>query len=350
MAKESSYLSRKQINDLLSNPDLEKESKLDSFDQESLQGWRESGLTPFQLKKLDKKFKKSIPGSTWGLIIASVIIVALTSILLTNNRSKPEAIQKINYVVKLDNTDIQLPESIDTLTTIPKNEQIQVTEIIQNQKNIKAQEEKPKNQDLTLDIPFPLLTLEPLPVEIEQKPTKVSNQQLAKEIYLNSFKAIDYSSYRSKPVIPIEQIILTGVPANFENQNTIENENPEIRKVDIPYVDYLNKSLGLVNKGKWKPALSRFEEILKIYPDDVNARFYAGWCYFNLGQYEDACIYFSACLQLPYSNFNEESQWYLAQSRLKNNEKSIAKELFVKIKNEHGFYAKQADKILKSWK
>ena len=55
-------------------------------------------------------------------------------------------------------------------------------------------------------------------------------------------------------------------------------------------------------------------------------------------------------IQLEYSNFNEEAEWYLAESRLANGEKTAAKELFTKIKNQKGFYSKQAEKNLKNWK
>ncbi|MNX82386.1 Tetratricopeptide repeat protein [compost metagenome] len=252
-------------------------------------------------------------------------------------------------MVKVENTDIHIPAEIDTLEAIPQKDQITVQEMKVSQNEIKNLPAETKQEEL-IDIPFPQLSLDPLPVKIEQKPVSVSRQKSAKEIYLQDLKAIDYSYYRTKPTVQIEQIILTGIPANQENVDDVVPEEPQMKLVQIPYMDYLEKSLNYTNRGKWKQALSRFNEIIKNYPDDVNARFYAGWCYYNLGQYTDAGISFSACLQLEFSNFNDEAEWYLAESRLANGDKNAAKELFLKIKNQKGFYSKQAEKVLKTWK
>src|SRR3989338_1879474 len=91
-------------------------------------------------------------------------------------------------------------------------------------------------------------------------------------------------------------------------------------------------------------------QILETYPDDVNGHFYAGLCCYNLQQYEDAKQHFATCLQLSFSNFNEEASWYLAQSLLANGEKTDAKELFSVIRDQKGYYAKQAEKMLKGIK
>ncbi|WP_343748523.1 tetratricopeptide repeat protein [Fluviicola sp.] len=347
--KNKDYISRDAFEKLLrDHSEHSSNEQLDAFDRDALEGWQESGISFSRIKQLDRKMKFSKPSVTPYILGLAVLIIGTLAFLLLKNDPGAIAPQK-QLIVKVEHTDIRIPEAIDTLEVIPQKDQITVNEVKNTQNEIKNLSQEAKMEEIT-DIPFPETVLTPLPPVIEQKPVTVSQQKLAKEIYIQDLKAIDYSQYRVKPTVLIEQFILSGVPANQESKETILQEEPQMQMANIPYVDYLEKTLRYTNRGKWKQALSRFNEILKTYPDDLNARFYSGWCYYNLGQYEDACLNFSACLQLEFSNFNEEAEWYLAQSRLANGEKSLAKELFQKIKNQKGFYSKQADKVLKTWK
>ncbi|TSJ39018.1 tetratricopeptide repeat protein [Fluviicola chungangensis] len=322
--------------------------QLSDFDRDALEGWQQSNVPFSKMKQLDQKMNfPKVNFTPYILSLSVVAILALTFFFLSRTAESSQTREPV--LVKFENTDINIPEEIDTLEVIPQKDQITVSEIKTSQNEIKNLPADEKKEELT-NIPFPELVLEPLPPVIEQKPVTVSKQKVAKEIYLQDLKAIDYSQYRIKPTVQIEQIILTGIPADRENEDDLVSEEPQVKLVNIPYMDYLEKSLSYTNRGKWKLALSRFNEIIKNYPDDVNARFYAGWCYYNLGQYNEACINFSACLQLEFSNFNDEAEWYLAESRLANGDKNSARELFVKIRNQKGFYSKQAEKVLKTWK
>ncbi|MNK08971.1 Tetratricopeptide repeat protein [compost metagenome] len=347
--KHKDHISRNEFEKLLRQVSAgDSNEQLSDFDKDALEGWQHSNVPFSKMKQLDRKMK--FPKSNFTpYIIGIAAAVIITSAFFINSRTTDQEKDKKPLMVKVENTDIHIPAEIDTLEAIPQKDQITVQEMKVSQNEIKNLPAETKQEEL-IDIPFPQLSLDPLPVKIEQKPVSVSRQKSAKEIYLQDLKAIDYSYYRTKPTVQIEQIILTGIPANQENVDDVVPEEPQMKLVQIPYMDYLEKSLNYTNRGKWKQALSRFNEIIKNYPDDVNARFYAGWCYYNLGQYTDAGISFSACLQLEFSNFNDEAEWYLAESRLANGDKNAAKELFLKIKNQKGFYSKQAEKVLKTWK
>lgn len=347
--KNKDYISRNEFEKLLQKFSTEDSNEhLSAFDRDALEGWKHSNVSFSKMKQLDRKMNFPKSGFTPYIVGLLATVIVVLAFLLIPGTQKPAEKEK-PILVKLENTDLNIPEEIDTLEVIPQKDQISVQEIKTSQNEIKNLPMEDKKEE-NIEIPFPELVLEPLPPMIEQKPITVSKQKIAKEIYLHDLKAIDYSLYRSKPTVEIEQIILTGIPANQKSKDDIVQEEPQMKLVNIPYMDYLDKSLNYTNRGKWKQALSRFNEIIKNYPDDVNARFYAGWCYYNLGQYTDACINFSACLQLEFSNFNDEAEWYLAESRLANGDKSSAKELFIKIKNQKGFYSKQAEKVLKNWK
>ena len=319
------------------------------FEKDALEGWQSTGSTKISMKNLDKMAAKNFGASTfWTISITSIIAAAgiVSGILYFNNDTELTPTNQQKIIV--ERTDISLPESIDTLTELKKEIQLKSEEIIQKHKT----EQTTTVQNTSDNVQFIEeleISLEPLPTNIEDKVVAISAQKHAKEIYLHGIKAIDYNSYRNNPEVKIDQIILNGVPANYENEVTNETE-ATTKTVLIGYRDYLDKTLSYVEKSKWKSALARWNEVLNDYPDDLNALFYSGFCLYNLKQYDEACAKFSACLQLNFSNFNEEATWYLAKSRLANGERSLAKELFKAIKENKGYYSKDAEKVLKDWK
>lgn len=321
----------------------------DDFDQDALDGWSDSHLTTAVMSGLDQQFAEKSTGIKWKknfllLGVASLIVgVILFGISIVPTPERKNA----HLSVHVEQSDLQLPSEIEQMEALPKEQQISVREILTSQQQLKNDAQQANNLQDNQPFEFSPEALEPLPTVIENREVAISKQKQAKEIYFHQLKAIDYSAYREKPSIQIEQIILSGTPANLEDPSEIQ-EDPQTKLVSIPYMDYLNKTMGFINKGKWKQALSRLEEIIAAYPDDVNARFYAGWCYYNLQQYPEACTSFSVCLQLEFSNFNEEATWYLALSRLANGEKTEARLLFQEIKEQKGYYAKQAEKELKN--
>jgi TolA-binding protein len=325
---------------------------LDDFDRDAREGWSESGLSETStMRELDEAFAKMRPHSgksswiTYTVLTFGVTIAIATWIFLHNYTNENTPDNQVSMI--LEQTDVQLPEHIDTLVELPKAEQISIQDIQNVQEQAKKQ--NPKETEVAANYTPEFITMieqmEPLPVDIEQT-TAVTKQKQGKEIYYNQLKAIDYSAYRSKPTVEIEQIILTGLPADQE-QAEMQDQEPTTKLVQIPYMDYLDKTLNYISKSKWKQALGRLEEILTTYPDDVNAHFYSGWCYYNLAQYDQASSHFSACLQLDFANFNEEALWYLAKSKQASGQVADAKQLFQEIKNQKGYYSKQAEKELK---
>jgi tetratricopeptide (TPR) repeat protein len=187
------------------------------------------------------------------------------------------------------------------------------------------------------------------PIENEEvKVTSLQKESLVgKEIYLYNMKLLDYRIYRSKPKIASKQMILTGTPANIGETSDVE-ETTEWKTVDIPYIEYIDKTMEIFSKGNNKKALARFQLILETYPDDVNANFYAGLCYYNLKEFSSAVKAFALCDDTKFTNFNEEAEWYTAKSYLANGQKSEAKIVFTQIMNSNGYYSSQAKKIVSS--
>lgn len=335
-------------NDDLIKNEIEQKSLTDSFEGDALEGWSELSYDTSILAKSDNHFMKSSK-STW---IWTVTICLILSVLLfyipfkdenkvatldENLRKEKVTTLMEDQELTIDESDLISSNPIQELKKAPVENQI-MPQTIKNdfaQMTILKDEKK-------IDV------LPPLKIEIEKDNKKeiIQLKKQAKEIYLEELKLVDYRQYRTKPTIKTKQIILSGTPANLE-RNHEEEFDSRTKTVDIPYLDYMNKSLRIFNKGNYKNALTRFQNVLGTYPDDVNAQFYSGLCLFNFGEYTSAIHEFNNCINGPYSNFDEESQWMIAISHLLIGEKSKAMKAFHTISEQGGYYSSQAKNKMK---
>ncbi|HNS17637.1 MAG TPA: tetratricopeptide repeat protein [Bacteroidales bacterium] len=94
-------------------------------------------------------------------------------------------------------------------------------------------------------------------------------------------------------------------------------------------------------------AIEQFNKILQTDSDNSAVRFYAGICYIEAGQLENATAYLSEIAGNPNSLYKKPAEWYLALCYLKVNRTEDAIALFQKIANDQIHdYQKDADKIL----
>jgi TolA-binding protein len=314
----------------------------DAFERDALDGFQEAGETTSSLKKLDKKFAPKTY-TTW--IIVSSISIAFIVIALLFQEKEEHSSTSVNQeqIIRLDRTEVIMPIHIDTLKELPIHKQIEAKQLI---KDFHIQKEQPKNE-----APQTIVSLDPKPITLEndEKPDESILEQkqfIGKEIYLHELKLLDYRAYRSKPKIKTEQLILSGIPADLESGST--SKESEWQTIEVPYIEYLERTMELFSRGSYKKALNRFEVILTTYPDDVNALFYAGLCYYNLKNASEAATEFGKCLSMDYSNFNEEAEWYYALSLAASGELERSKTILKRIATSSGYYAAQAAKKLNS--
>lgn len=318
----------------------------DPFDADALEGWEGLNYNITAMQALDRKFSPSA-GKSWFLR-GGLAAIAAASILTyslwpgnpspaNNNVLISETVQEDDREILLDESDVLLPEQIEAMENAPKHEQL-TPEVIK-QDFVDIEEIRRKDPPVVVaELPkLELSTDKPHDVKIIRK------HELAKEIYLHDFKLIDYRNYRSKPTVKIRQLVLSGLPANYEDTAYDEFE-PNWKEVDIPYIEYIDKSMRVFGQGNYKRALSRFETILSTYAFDVNAHFYSGLCLFNLGEYDQALSHFTACIDGPYSNFDEESDWMVASCYEQMGMRAKAKAIYERIVKEGGYYAQQAAK------
>jgi hypothetical protein len=346
---EQSNLSRSQIETIQNSGVLP--ADLDDFNKDASEGWTKNQTNLNILKRLDKKYA-SKSESTLYLIIITFNILLFFVLYFMNGFSKQEntfstsIYQKKTQIV--EKTDIEIPAKIESLQIVSSNKRIEIKEIKTNFSIQKKITEDSPNQKNKIDenyqkIALPIQKVEELQIE---KTLSLKKNKKGAEIYLNNLLLLDYRKYRSRQKIETERLIISGTPANQESQHQkIESLN-EWEKIDIPYIDYLDKTTNLFSKGKYKKSLTRYLEILKTYPDDLNSFFYGGLCYYNLGDYKNAIVFFQKSSTHEFSNFSEDSNWYLAKTYLAQNELNKAILILNEILKESGYYATQAQTLL----
>jgi len=352
-------LSRKDIADYGNNPDAELRHEIEmkeasgSFEADAMEGWESMDYDVSRMERLDKRFMNSSK-SGWLIGGGALVVAAIvTSALFINSNNNTDNItndnpskEKITVLldeqeVKLEQSDIILPDSINALIDAPVEKRIEPKIIQEEFKQMKnAYQEQPLPQ-------IEMIPLDQIRINTKTvKPEIIKEHKKAKEIYLYDLKLVDYRKYRSKPAVKTKQVVLTGTPANMEGEETEETVS-ELQEVEIPYVEYLNKTMRKFSRGSFKSALSRFDIILATYRDDVNANFYSGLCLYNLGEYEAAIDRFLACRTSGFSNFDEEAQWMTALSYEKSGKEVEARQYFEKIVAQGGFYKKRAQAKMK---
>ncbi|TNE54683.1 MAG: tetratricopeptide repeat protein [Bacteroidetes bacterium] len=329
---------------------------LDAFEQTALEGFRQMNSSPDILNSLDQRFLHS-NAISWTSITSVALSIILFSGFIWFVWLRPNEETTVRKTPVADRryelSDLVLPPQFDTMHTIEAEKIIPSSELVKNFKQQRNTQESDhisnpdKAETKTYRVEVDSLPNVPLP-DISPSNKLATSKNMAKEVYLGNLKAIDYRAYRSKPSIPIEQIIIGGTPANQENDEINTEELPERKTASISYHEYLSKSMSLFEKGQYKRALYRFQKILEHYPSDLNALFYGGLCQYNLGQFKQAENMFLQSQTHNFRNFDEDSQWYVAKSMLEQKRKSEAQQLLRKISDQNGFYAEQARELLQN--
>jgi TolA-binding protein len=180
----------------------------------------------------------------------------------------------------------------------------------------------------------------PVPsVKTPQPEVSNTNQRI---YHIKDYKVFDYRGIRlaiEKPAIS-----LGGTPASGAMDADPE---PAQQEQKVNYVNYLEQSISLFSQGDYSLALQYFEQIIKTYPDDLNALFYGALCDYYQGDYSGAINKFQRVSTHSVQLFSDESAWYKARALYSNNQKQEAVELMKVISASKSFYNKQAANFLK---
>lgn len=327
----------------LSDNESEKQKiELDSldsdFDTDAFEGWESLGFETGIMSKLDQRHLKNVHGHSFLFWIGASIILVTGIILVLQYKPTPST--EVNPMkqseFQIEETDI-IPAEVINLPEIPESIQIKSKELKNDFKERKTKETQ--SHDIVETIPTRL----PEPFSSQNKEL-ISKRKHAPEIYLEDFKLIDYST-SNRDEIQTKRLILYGTPADQEEKLEVTDQfNWE--NYSVSYNEFMDKTMLLLSNNNYKMAVSRLKLVATQFPMDLNAHFYLGFSYYNLGLYHDASNQFDICLQGSITNFDQEALWFKALSLEQSGKKTEAKQLFRKITNEKGFYSEEARKKL----
>ena len=323
------------------------------FNTEAMEGFESVPNSSIEFKKAEKKINSRLNKFKFNfnailLTLSSLLIIGVTILILYPETSTNKKLIITKSKTKEPTTAIiELTDSaIDVAETLPMNEIISSSEIIVNSP-IKAEKSDilntEKNQKRTNEI-IKMKMREAVKIEFKnnyKNPISIINTP---HIYLHELLVFNYKKRKS---IKKEEIIneLSGLPASYE-ANKDDALNIQIHIKEIPYNEFLKGALLDFRENKFKTSLKQFKVILKQYPNDINALFYGGLCYYNIKQEIKAIEHFEACILHSYSIFEEDAYWYKAKSLFEKGNYFSSKEILNLIIVKKGFYSKSAINLL----
>lgn len=326
-------------------------NKNDEFVNEAIKGYNLLPDAIIDLNEIDKSLKISIKSTGTGfknifvlstaLITVSIIIIYF--ILTTHNNSEKIINQKSQHPIsEVDTHKINiLNYEIKSADELPEIEQITINQAKTDQKLIR---------DFEKLIPLEKINNSKVTAKNENINDSLNNNLAfinMSTTYMYEFKVVDYSKIYNNS-IKIDIFENNGLSAKFENYQNINNQNYYSKENNyITYNQFLSETMEMLSKNNYKNALQNFIIVLQQFPNDQNAHFYGGLCYYNLGLYQKSIEHFDAVIDSKVNVFYQEAQWYKSLSLINLGYNDKAQILLKKIIKENGFYYKRAnDKLL----
>ncbi|MCB9194920.1 MAG: hypothetical protein H6598_01670 [Flavobacteriales bacterium] len=380
--KNQSPLTEKEIQDYLSgNLTDEQRRKIelkmaqDEFNLAAMDGFETSGNGLAGFNQVRTQFGKTIHKKAKGwkfihTIILSVILMIGTMFLGPflfpdhgKNSMNPEIendpiniennedieIEDFSKVLELSDDEIEASITLEEFKLVNPKEVIVSSPITLDSSMTVTSDKKNKAIETSIELKTEIAESHPVAIEVPTKADIVySNVPL---IYMANYLLVDYSKIlKSAP--SIQKIELTGTSAALENQDDKLGDEFDtgVKTIEIPYLDYLMETQVLFDKHDFKGALKRYKVILSSYSEDLNAHFYSGLCYYNLGKYDLALKHLNAAKKHPFNTFAIDAQWYIAKTYYMQGKNETCKKHLLIIIEEGDFYSQQAKSLLEKIK
>lgn len=361
MSVDKKHIDLKELRDYFEgkmNPeemhDLEMKAQNDPFLYEAMEGYE---AHPEGLDRVSQLQKQTGGGNSFfGKGTLTVLGIAagvyITALIIKPEITEPES-NIVNTVDTAHYEEVEVvPEAIDTFVYAETEEQITPEEIKKSKPLMKdsneelaekLEVEENKNEVINIEEEIIVENHNELIPENNNKSTSIQ----APFIYQYDMYVIDYRVIeRKNEVINYTRYEFTGLSAEFEDELDRENSYNKETNVEVPYLEYLERSMYYFSKGQYKKALNRYSTILEQYPKDLNAHFYGALCYYDMKQYEKALELFSNLLifekEKGFIAFRQEAKWYQAKTLIKLNKKNEAIKILDEIIAEGLFYANDA--------
>lgn len=339
-----------QLNSKAKNA-LEVRALEDPFLKEAMDGFDEN---PGSFESFYQKYKRKVTirkTYTFTIAVSVLLVLFITTTLIQLNSNNEIVLEPvINQISEPHTNNFNFNESkevevitptIDSMDFIPTNEQITVKEVVKSQEKIAVlDKEKIVNEQVIVEevIPDPAREFKPIK---ENWDWYGDHKKAIPTAYLFNLKVVDYREIkREREQITYKRFDIGGTAADRENEASstelIETE------VEIPYFSYLTKTMSFFDASDFKSALNRYVIILQQYPDDLNALFYSGLAYYNLGKFDKSISLFEQIITIDFEVFNQEAAWYRAKCLIQLGRKKEAVTALEDIIMKGGYYAKDA--------
>lgn len=327
----------------------------DPFLSDMVDGLRAQKANAADLNELQNTFQNKFLNSRSGfsakskwiigvnLVFILALIIFMPIYLSQQEQPHPIASNEIEKEVVQD-TITQNTTTVNAEQIINEQKEIDKTKAIQPNESKDKIDPKPKPEKVQLIEP-----LEKLPKQTIQLPEIILEKELVKKRvnikYFYNLKVMSYDDIRRKNIVMVDDDDLSGIPASQESK-TSYTSGPLDEKVAVSYNSYLEKVMEHFKRNRFRNCAKQCDEILRQYPNDVNAQFYSAMSLMNIKAYEEAIPYFQNVINSPFDVFYEESLFYYGVT-LQYIDKEKSREILNAVINGGGFYKKRAEAILK---
>lgn len=136
-----------------------------------------------------------------------------------------------------------------------------------------------------------------------------------------------------------------ATPPELFAQNFEAYTAPSNFRGDVPK-DKLDSAFIPYRKGDYPNTLLRLEALGKVYQNNEQILFFSGICELAAGDVSLAQNYLEQVLALPDNQSKVQTQWYLALSWLKADQKEKARPLLLELKGFPNKYQSRSEEIL----
>ncbi len=319
----------------------------DAFDSDAADGFASvPGSSAYYQRKQLKN--ESISKNNWkwlllGCGLASFILFGILTTFSNNTTTDNVAVE--NRSEKHSESSPIVSDALNNASKLPEHLLVRSKTIASNFKQQKTTLIAVDNTEFDISS-LPLIKLTTIENEKTIENSKRIVRKSGSEIYAYDLKLLDYTKYRDASTFSIKnkEIELSGIPANKYDE---QSEAYKDEYVEITYSELIDQATSAFRKENYQRALSLYTAILEVYPSDVNALFYSAICYRNYGNYDKSVELLENLLLNKFSNFDEETLWYLAENLSRMNKTTAAKVYYNLIVTNKGFYAEQAKIKLK---
>lgn len=347
----------------------------DELSSDAMEGYKNHPVALAEVGAMAAAFKASIgagakggflAGAAGKMIVGGTLIAGTTAVVtiaITQNNGAELTEQTTSELVIPEDEIVEdiTFEELDVAVAIEEEEQIDYDVTVHAQP-IAVPQNVPQEQvndyvavvvndrlELKLEKADPVLP--PLPEPEEQREDLRVTRSNRSVTLLNHLLVVDYSNYFGD--IELNSLVNNALVSSdhVEARYEVETQHNEVLDAEIvttliPYLEYLEMALDKFEEDDFSGAVKDFETIRKQYPEDVNAHFYGGLCYYNLDKMSKAIDYFQHVQENPANTFDQDAQYYEAKAWIKKGNDVKAREVLEAIVELNDFYKGAAEVLL----